>query len=72
MTKTLEKAFAKATKLPEEEQEALGKWLLEELASEKRWNQSFARSRDQLAEFGREALAEHRKGRTKPLDPKAL
>src|SRR5215472_13622184 len=37
MTKLLQKAFDEASKLPEVEQDALGRVLLEELASERRW-----------------------------------
>ena len=37
MTKLLQEAFDQASKLPEAEQDALGRILLEELASERRW-----------------------------------
>ena len=72
MTKLLEKAFAEAVKLPKREQDKLAKWLLAELESERRWDQAFARSADQLAQLAEEALKEHRKGRTKPLNPEQL
>ena len=72
MTKLLEKAFAEAVKLPKKEQDKLAKWLLSELESERRWDETFARSGDQLAQFADHALKEHRKGRTKPLDPDQL
>lgn len=36
------------------------------------WDRSFARSQDALARLADEALAEHRAGRTKPLDPDTL
>lgn len=44
MTKLLEKAFTKASKLPDIEQNALAKWLMEELEAEKNWEQVFAES----------------------------
>jgi len=72
MTKLLEKAFAEISKLPKQEQDALAAWILEELASEQRWEKAFGESRDQLAKLADEALAEHRKGRTQPLDPDKL
>ncbi|HYA34414.1 MAG TPA: hypothetical protein VEF03_02290 [Candidatus Binataceae bacterium] len=72
MTRTLQKAFNAAAKLPEREQEAFGRWVLEELAAERRWDKAYSRSHDQLANLAEEALAEHRKGRSKPLDPKAI
>lgn len=72
MTKRLEEAFVEASKLPQQEQEALADWLLEELASEKRWDQVFADSQGLLAKLGKEAMAEHRAGRTQELDPDHL
>jgi hypothetical protein len=67
MTKPLEKAFSEATKLSPEEQDALAHWILEELASERRWEQAFAESRDVLAKLADEALAEYRSGKPKNL-----
>jgi hypothetical protein len=72
MTKLLEKAFAEAVKLPKREQDKLAKWLLAELESERRWDESFSRSAAQLETLSDEALTEHRKGRTKPLSPDRL
>ena len=72
MTKLLEKAFAEAVKLPKKEQDSLAKWLLAELESERRWDEVFARSEEPLARLANAALKEHRKGRTKPLDPDQL
>ena len=60
MTGLLEKAFAEAAKLPEGEQEALAAWILEELASEQRWEQAFAGSIELLAELADEPLEERR------------
>ncbi len=68
MTPTLEKAFAEAAKLSPSEQEALARWILEELASELRWDEAFAASADALAQLADEALAEHRAGLTEPLE----
>ena len=67
MTKLLEKAFAEAAKLSQEEQDAVATLLLEELASERRWNEAFAKSQDKLAALADEALAEFDRGETKPL-----
>jgi hypothetical protein len=72
MTKTLQRAFAEASKLSEAEQEAFGKWLLEELASQRRWDDALSRSRGRLTQMGAEALAEHRGGRSKLLDAEKL
>jgi hypothetical protein len=72
MTKLLKKAFDEASKLPDSEQDALGRAVLDELASEKRWDDLFAGSEDMLADLAQQALEEHRKGRTKKLDPEKL
>lgn len=67
MTKLLERAFAEAAKLSQEEQDAIAALLLEELASERRWSEAFAKSQDKLAVLADEALAELDRGETKPL-----
>jgi hypothetical protein len=67
MTKLLEKALQEVSKLPASEQDAVAAILLEELASERRWAESFAESQDKLAKLAEEALAEYNAGRTKPL-----
>jgi hypothetical protein len=72
MTKILQEAFDQASKLPEAEQDALGRILLEELASERRWEDLFAGSQDLLEELANQALAEHDAGRTEKLEPEKL
>jgi len=68
MTQLLKKAFKEASKLPFAEQNALAKWVLEELESEKKWELMFAESEDILDKLADEALAEHKKGKTRLLD----
>ena len=72
MTKLLRRAFDEASKLPEIEQDVLGRLLLEELASERRWEELFGRSEDLLAELADQALAERRTGQIEKLDPEKL
>jgi hypothetical protein len=67
MTRLLEKALNEVAKLPASEQDAVAAILLEELASEQRWSESFAKSQDSLATLAEQALAEYAAGRTKPL-----
>jgi len=67
MTQLLDKAIAAVATLPEPEQDALAAILLEEIASERRWLESFAKSQDALAKLVEAALAEHAAGHTKPL-----
>lgn len=68
MTQLLEKAFKEASKLPVVDQNALAKWVLEELEAEKKWELMFAESEDVLDKLADEALTAHKKGKTKPLD----
>ena len=72
MTQLLEHAFNEVSKLSELEQNVLAKWLLEELASERRWEKAFAESEDVLSQLADEALEEHRQGKTRLLDPDRL
>jgi hypothetical protein len=67
MTQLLEKAFSEVARLPESEQDALAAIVLEEIASEHRWSETFAKSQDALAKLAEEALAEHAAGRTRPF-----
>ena len=67
MTNLLQKTFAEASKLPEPEQDALGRLLLNELASERRWQDLFAGSPDLIEKLADRALAEHDAGRTEKL-----
>jgi hypothetical protein len=54
VTKTLEKAFAEASKLSAKEQDELGAWLLSEFESERKWEELFRRSPEALARLGEE------------------
>ena len=72
MTRLLEQAFAAAARLPSEEQDALARALLEDLASEQAIDVRLAATPASLANLADEALAEHRRGETEPLDPDAL
>jgi len=54
-------------KLPASKGDAVAAIVIEELASERRWSESFAKSQDVLAKLGEKALAERAAGRTRPL-----
>ncbi len=56
MTKLLEDAFAEASKLSDGEQDAVASWLLEELGSERLWEQALSSSHDALAHLADQAL----------------
>ena len=72
MTRLLKRALDKASQGPAALQDAIAALILAELESQQRWDESFARSQDALAVLAEEALAEHRAGRSEPLDPDAL
>ncbi len=72
MTHLLQQAFAKISKLPEVEQNVIARWMLEELAAERRWEKTFAESEGVLSKLAEEALKEHRQRKTKTLNFKHL
>jgi len=59
MTKLLKKAFNEAFKLPETEQNAFAKWLLDELNSGKEWAKTFAESEEILEKLADEEPTLH-------------
>jgi len=63
MTKALQDAFREA------EQDQLAAAIRAEIEAETAWDAGLANSSDALATLADEALAEHRSGRTQPLDP---
>ena len=74
MTRLLEQAFARASELPQEEQDRFARFLLAQLESERQWTELFSRpeSEDLLEKLAHEALAEHQEGRTSLLDVEKL
>ncbi len=69
MTTLLQKAFEKASSLPEQEQNRFARFMISEIDTDREWDASFAGSQDELALMAKEAIAEYKAGRTKPLDP---
>jgi hypothetical protein len=65
MTALLEKAIQRASKLPDQEQEAIGALILEEISAESRWDAQFSGSPDKLLRLADGALTEFKTGRTK-------
>ena len=63
MTQLLEQALSEVKKLPEPEQDAIASLILEELADERRWQESFAGSQDQLTRLAAKVRADIRAGR---------
>lgn len=67
MTQLLEQALAEVRKLPEPEQDAIATLILDELADEQRWEESFARSQDQLARLAVKVREDIRAGRVRSV-----
>jgi hypothetical protein len=67
MTALLEKVFEEVSKLPESEQDEIASIILEEIISERRWDEAFAKSQDKLSKLADEALEEFEFGRTKKM-----
>ena len=72
MTKALEEVLRQVSRLPEAEQDALAEAIKAEIGAEKDWDKSFAGSLDVLERLADEAIADHRAGRTKPVDPDTM
>jgi hypothetical protein len=68
MTKLLEKALEKISGLSRDEQDAIASQILAEIEDEAAWAKRFATPQGKLRRLADEALAEHRQGKTRPLD----
>jgi hypothetical protein len=70
MTQLMEEAIAKASRLTEDEQDALALIILREIESEERWNELFAqpKSVDVLSRLADEAMSEVQSGRVRKLE----
>ena len=68
MTGLLEKALQRIEALSREEQDAMASQILETLDDEEAWGRNFREKPALLRFLAREALEEHRRGETRPLD----
>jgi hypothetical protein len=59
----LELAISEIQKLPSADQNEFVAWILEELRSEKRWAELFAKSSDMLSRLADEALVEYKESK---------
>jgi hypothetical protein len=67
MTALLSQAFEKAAKLPEDIQEQIARQLLEDIEAELQWDQTLAKTQDQLARLAEKALRDIKAGRVKKM-----
>ena len=65
MTQLLEQALTEVRKLPQPEQDAIATLILDELADERRWQDSFARSQEELSRLAAKAREDIKAGRVK-------
>lgn len=72
MTKLLEQAVAKARELSETEQDAIAQIVMDEIESERQWDQLLAKSPEKLGKLADQAWAEHEAGGSQDLDPDRL
>jgi hypothetical protein len=68
----LVEALLQAKTLPEADQQALAKWVADEVSDERKWQRSFAACQERLRKLADEALAEYAAGRTQVLDIEKL
>ena len=66
MTKLLEIAVEKISKLPDTEQDEIAKIILDEIKDEKVWYNKFRNSQNELSVLADEALKEFNDGKTRP------
>jgi hypothetical protein len=65
MTQLLEQALIEVKKLPAAEQDAIASLILDEIAGEQRWQESFARSQEPLARLAAKVREDIRAGRVR-------
>ena len=68
MTGKLEEAIRRVESLSREEQDAIAAQIIETLDDEEAWSRSFDQKRNVMRRLAGEALDEHRRGETRPLD----
>jgi len=68
MTSLLEEALRRVELLSREEQDAIASQMIETLDDEEAWARSFREKPALLRSLAGEALEEHRRGETRPLD----
>ncbi len=72
MPHAMKRALAELEALPEEEQDRIGQWLLDELRSDREWDARISRTQGELKKLAAEARAAVAAGAAKPLDPSDL
>jgi hypothetical protein len=68
MTGPLEQAVRRAESLSAEQQDAIASQIMESIEDDEAWTRRFRQNPDVLRSLAREAIDEHRRGETRPLD----
>ncbi len=68
MTGLLEKALRRVESLSTEEQDAIASQILQSLDDEESWAQHFHENQDTFRALAKDALEEHRRGETRPIE----
>lgn len=68
MTGLLEKAMKRVEALPESEQDAITSQILATLDEEESWSSFFEANREKFETLADEALEEHHRGETRPIE----
>jgi len=63
-----DKALEEIAKLPADAQDAVWMQILEDIESERRWDEAFANSQDKLSKLASKVRANVQTGKRKPLD----
>jgi hypothetical protein len=72
MTQLLQQALAEIQRLPDTEQDAIASLILEELADERRWEETFARTQDELGRLAAKVREDIAAGRVTDISPDSL
>ena len=72
MTRLLEKAIDSVRELSPTEQDAIAQIMLDEVESERLWDERFSKRDESLIKLADKASAEHQAGQSQPLDPDTL
>jgi hypothetical protein len=67
VSQLLEDAISAVRKLPEPAQDAIAAMILEQIADDRAWDESFARSQDQLARMAQKVREDIAAGRVRTL-----
>ena len=68
VTELLRKAFNRVEAMPESDQDAFAYGIMEMVDEEEAWDRSLKSNPEKLVAMAEEALEEHRRGQTRPIE----